>query len=212
MKNSLKSTLAIFSALTIAAGFTGCGGSKSSSSETSGSSITVSNDPVANYGGDMFKHLQKDGYEITAEVDARYVTDDESKKLAKYIAAIGRCDGKLMEEALYPAALDYVMKANSCSTAAEYATVLHKQLLQFTGEDFEFDYTVVEEYADESNFDFSKYDSIVLDADPDAQITNRKRLSVDALYDHTNKSINVRMGGYIDVYMYTINGVPYVLS
>jgi len=176
--------MALVSAMALAVCFTGCGGSKDSSS--SGSTAPASADPVANYGGDMIKHLQKDGYEITAEVDSRYVTEDESKVLAKYIAAIGRSDGKLMEEALYPAALEYVIKANDCADAGAYAEKLHKQLLQFTGEEFEFEYTCVEEYVDESSgFDFSKYDDIVLDADPDAEITARKRLSVDALYDGT---------------------------
>lgn len=211
MKYQIRNTMALVSAMALAVCFTGCGSSKDSSS--SGSTVSTSADPVANYGGDMIKHLQKDGYEITAEVDSRYVTEDESKMLAKYIAAIGKSDGKLMEEALYPAALEYVKKANSCSSAEEYAKKLHQQLLQFTGEEYEFEYVCVEEYTDEkSGFDFSKYDEIVLDADPDAEITARKRLSVDALYDGTNKSINYRMGGYIDVYMYTINGTPYVLS
>ena len=213
MKYQLRNTLAALSALALAASFTGCGSSKSSKSGSESTTASqTSSGIVGQYGANMIKHLSTDGYEITAEVDYRFVTEDESKKLAKYIAAIGRSDGKLMEEALYPAALDYVVKANSCSDAEDYAKKLHQQLLQFTGEEYEFEYTVVEEYAGENDMDFSKYDEIVLDADPDAQITDRKRLSVDALYDGTNKSINYRMGGYIDVYMYTINGEPYVLS
>lgn len=201
--------MALISALALAVSFTGC---DSKSSDSSSSAVTASANPVADYGGNMTKHWAKDGYEITTEVDYRYVTEDEAKKLAKYIAALGRSDGKLMEEALYPAALEYVKNANSCSSAEEYASKLHQQLKQFAGEEFEFDYAAVEAYAGEGDMDFSKYDKIVLDADPDAKITDRKRLSVDALFDGSNKSMNVRMGGYIDVYMYTINGVPYVLS
>ena len=211
MANIFSRSAAIAAALALTVCFSGCG-SKSSSSSSAAQTATSVN-PVSQYGGDMVKHWAKDGYEITVEVDGRFVTEDESKKVAKYIAAIGKCDGKLMEEALHPAALKYVLDANGCSDAAGYASKLHKQLMQFTGEDFVFDYTTVEEYVDESTgFDFSKYDKIILDAEPDAKITNRKRLSVDALYDDSKKSTNYRMGGYIDVYMYTIDGVPYVLS
>ena len=79
--------------------------------------------------------------------------------------------------------------------------------------DYSFDYVVVEQYATDEDIDFGRYDEIVFDADPDAKITDRKRLSVDAIDNQQgSRSINYRMGGYIDVYIYTINGKPYVLS
>ncbi len=199
---------AVLSAAVLAVSFTGCG-SKDSSSSSAGQDVKAEDMP---YGANMIKHLKDDGYEITTEVDYRYISEDESKKIAKYIAAIGSSKGSLMEESVYPGALDYVMKATGCATADDYASMLHQQLMQFTGEEYEFEYTVTEAYAAGDSVDFSTYDKIVHDYDPDAEITDRKKLSMDALYDHTNKSIYVRMGGYIEIYLYTINGVPYVLS
>lgn len=124
-----------------------------------------------------------------------------------------------MEQALYPAALKFVIEKNNCKTAGEYVTLLHNQLGQFMNKegekytDYSFDYVVAEQYATDEDIDFGRYDEIVFDADPDAKITDRKRLSVDAIDNQQgSRSINYRMGGYIDVYIYTINGKPYVLS
>lgn len=211
MRSHMRRTAALASALILAFSAVGCGSKSSSSGSTS--TAPAAADPVSQYGGDMIKHWAKDGYEITVEVDGRFITEDESKAIAKYIAAIGRSDGKLMEESVHPAALKYVLDANGFTDAGSYASYLHTSLLQFTGGEFEFEYAAVEKLIDESTgFDFSVYDKIILDAEPDAEITNRKKISVDALYDNTSKSINVRMGGYIEIYLYTINGVPYVLS
>jgi len=210
MRSPMRRAAALAAALMLAFSAAGCGSKDSSSGNTSSPSAV---DPVSQYGGDMIKHWARDGYEITVEVDGRFITEDESKAVAKYIAAIGRSDGKLMEDSVHPAVLKYVLDANGFADAGAYASYLHTSLLQFTGEEYEFEYAAVEKLIDESTgFDFSKYDKIILDADPDAEITNRKKISVDALYDNTNKSINVRMGGYIEIYLYTINGVPYVLS
>lgn len=211
MRISMRRTAALTAALVLALSAVGCGGKSSSSGSTSATQSAAS--PVSQYGGDMIKHWAKDGYEITVEVDGRFITEDESKALAKYIAAISRSDGKLMEEAVEPAVLKYVMNANGFSDAGEYASYLHNSLLQYTGEEYEFEYATVESLVDESSgYDFSKYDKIILDEDPKAEITSRKKISADALYDHTNKSLNVHMGGYIEVYLYTVNGVSYILS
>lgn len=212
MKLSMRRTAALAAAAMLAFSAVGCS-SKDSSSDSAGSTKAASADPVAQYGGDMIKHWAKDGYEITVEVDGRYITEDESKKIAKYIASIGRSDGKLMEESVHPAALKYVLDANGFSDAGAYVSYLHETLMQYIGEEYEFEYATVESLIDESTgFDFSRYDQIILDAEPDAEITNRKKVSLDALYDHTNKSLNVHMGGYIEVYIYTINGEPFILS
>jgi len=211
MRISMRRTAALTAALALALSAVGCGGKSSSSGSTSATQSAVS--PVSQYGGDMIKHWAKDGYEITVEVDGRFITEDESKALAKYIAAISRSDGKLMEESVEPAVLKYVMDANGFADAGAYASYLHNSLMQYTGEEYEFEYATVESLVDESSgYDFSKYDKIILDAEPDAEITSRKKISADALYDHTNKSLNVHMGGYIEVYLYTVNGVSYILS
>jgi len=219
----IKRTLGIAVSALLLTSFASCGSGSSSGSESATKKNLVGdiggNVDESVYGAHMVQHLQDSEYVINTEVDARFVTDDEAKLLAKYIAAIGNKDGSLMEQALYPAALKFVIEKNNCKTADEYVAILHNQLGQFMNKegekytDYSFDYVVVEQYATDEDIDFGRYDEIVFDADPDAKITDRKRLSVDAIDNQQgSRSINYRMGGYIDVYIYTINGKPYVLS
>lgn len=224
---SMKRVLCLITSAMLLTAFASCSSGESSNS---GSEPTTAKNLVGDitdqkyqddsvYGAHMQQHFKDDDFVITTEVDYRYVTDDEAKLLAKYIAAIGSKDGSLMEQALYPEALKFVLEKNNCKSADEYVQILHDQLGTFMNkegekyDDYVFDYVVAEQYATDEDIDFGRYDEIVYDADPDAEITNRKRLSVDAIDDeHGSRSINYRMGGYIDVYIYTINGVPYVLS
>ncbi|MBR4626531.1 MAG: hypothetical protein IKO47_02285 [Ruminococcus sp.] len=209
MKGTFLRVAALAAACTMLMPAAGCGDKKKGSSSSSGLTISDADMP---FGAKMTEHLVEDGYEITTYVDYRYITDEESKKIAEYIAAISRKDGALMEKALYPAGLAYVMNAAGSATSAEYAEYLHNSLLEVTEGEFEFDYIQAEEYADENTVDFSKYDDIVLKADPDAEITDRKKIGLDVLFNGGRGSIHYRMGGYIYIYLYTINGTPYVLS
>ncbi len=190
--------------------------SKDSSSGSSSTSKIKSSDIP--YGASMTKHQVEEGVAIQTEVDINCVTLEESKALSFYIAGIGQGKGEVFEKCTDKRILDYVIENAGCKSADEYAKKLHEQYKTYmikdgeTEPDYDFTYVVAEKMDGEDAKDFSAFDEIVEKLIPDAEIKDRKCLYIDAIdIDNGSKSLNVRMGDYLPVYIFTINGTPCVL-
>ncbi len=212
MRNIFKTTAAVILAAVMLTAPVSCGSKSSSSSN----SVVKSTDIP--YGANMTKHTVEEGVAIMTEVDHDCVSLEESKVLSFYIAGIGQGKGELIEQCTDKKLLDYVLENSGCKTADEYAKQLHEEYKNYmlkAGEeetDYDFTYVVAEKMDGESKKDFSTFDDTIHKIIPDAEITNRKCLYIDAIdIDHGSKSLNVRMGDYLPVYVFTINGTPCVL-
>lgn len=221
MKNNLRKTSALLAALMLAVSCASCG-KKSSSSDSGtqktssknmvegpGSNVDISDSDMP-YGAKMTEYGTEEGCAIKTYVDSRYVSVEEAVQLSKFIAAVGKNDVAMFEEAVYPASLKAMLNKLKFDTTKDYLSYLHDSLLQYTEGEYEFDYVNSEKYVGEGVYDYSPITDPILAAEPDAEITNKKQLEVDALFDHSNKSIHYRMGSYIIVNILTINGKPYV--
>ncbi len=213
MRNIFKTTAAVILAAVMLTAPVSCGSKSSSSSST----VKFKSTDIP-YGANMIKHTVDEGFDIMTEVDIDCVSVEEGKALASYIAGIGQGKGELIEKCTDKKLLDYVLENSGCKTADEYAKQLHEEYKNYmlkAGEeetDYDFTYVVAEKMDGESQKDFSTFDETIHKIIPDAEITNRKCLYIDAIdIKHGSKSLNVRMGDYLPVYVFTINGTPCVL-
>lgn len=188
------------------------------SKDSSSSSKKILKSTEIPYGANMIKHQVEEGVAIQTEVDINCVTLEESKALSYYIAGIGQGNGEVFEKCTDKALLDYVVKNDGCANVDEYAKKLHEQYKTYmiksgeTEPDYDFTYVVAEKMDGEDAKDFSAFDDMVQKIIPDAEISDRKCLYIDAIdIDNGSKSLNVRMGDYLPVYIFTINGTPCVL-
>ena len=170
------------------------------------------------YGG-QFKKLLPDEYDtpIGVDFDSRYLTDEEAAKIADYFYSISEKKAEYLEKALHPDYLKFVLAQTGFDSAQTYVENEYELIKQFTGSDYSFDFVLIDEMVDNSDGTaFTGYDVNLRKALPDANFTDRKAFMVNCTYtvpseEGGSHSLQARLGDYIVLCVYTIDGEPYVV-
>lgn len=163
------------------------------------------------YGAQLMKLTKaEDGVAIGGEVDTRYLSVEEYSKLADYLYAINTKDATLLSNTMFPGMADYMVSRLGSGTTDNYVASLYDNIKSYTGGDFEFNYIqTLDCQTAGSGMDFSSYDSLITTLAPDAQITSRKCVSCDIMFDNGKSSLSYRAGQNFDIILYTVNGNCY---
>lgn len=218
MKNIFNKTAAFAVAIGMALAAFSCAG-KSSSSESEGNlagggpadDINVSQDEMP-YGATVTK-LQNN-VPVPIEYDYRYMNEEEGTKLSEYFAAVSLKDADMITGASYDSYLERNFSLMNVSDIQGYLDASYDSLKSYTGEDYEFSFFIVSDVTEDEGI-FPYYDSIVYGINPDAKIESRKIATMDLYYDTESVkscSLYYRMGNYIQVCVYQIDGQVYILG
>ena len=221
----MKKFFAVTSAAVLAASlaFSSCS-DKSGSSSTEGnlaggelgSDVNVSQEDLP-YGATIMQLTPDiDGVPIMTEIDDRFLSTEEGTAVSEYFGSFSKKDESLLESATYPAVLDFRLKTEGNISEQDFIEKQYENIKSYTGVNFEFTYIMVNSVSGSGETDFSSYDNLVRDLDADANITDRKCITVDCMYQDLdnggNYSLSNRIGNDVTLYIYTINGKPYVLT
>lgn len=187
-------------------------------SDTMDEGINIKNDELP-FGSTMVD-IYPDNVPIAISYEKRFMTEDEAKKISDYISAINSCDTELMKNTCYPSYLDSIVNQYENIDVQGYLDSIHSDIVSsYTGEEFDFNYILINSLMDENDSDsdtsFSILDSKIREQSPDAQITSRKMVGIDVLYSLENDggsySLTARTGSDMMLYIYTIDGEIYIL-
>ena len=170
------------------------------------------------YGG-QFKKLLPEEYDtpIGVDFDSRYLTDEEAAKIADYFYSISEKKAEYLEKALHPDYLKFVLAQTGFDSAQTYVENEYELIKQFTESDYSFDFVLIDDMVDNSDGTaFTGYDVNLRKALPDANFTDRKAFMVNCTYtvpseEGGSHSLQARLGDYIVLCVYTIDGEPYVV-
>lgn len=223
MKKFFAVTSAAVLAASLAFSFSSCS-DKSGSSSTEGnlaggelgSDVNVSQEDLP-YGATIMQLTPDiDGVPIMTEIDDRFLSTEEGTAVSEYFGSFSKKDESLLESATYPAVLDFRLKTEGNISEQDFIEKQYENIKSYTGVNFEFTYIMVNSVSGSGETDFSSYDNLVRDLDADANITDRKCITVDCMYQDLdnggNYSLSNRIGNDVTLYIYTINGNPYVLT
>ena len=148
--------------------------------------------------------------------DPRFVSDAEAAKLADYFYAISEKDPKYLEKALHPDFLKYILELWGCESAQDFLEKEYEAIKQYTGSDYNFTFVLVDGIMkDTDKTGLEAYDARVEKAIPNANVTDKKALMVNCTYSKPNDggsySLQMRLGDYVTLCVYTIDGEPYVI-
>ena len=159
---------------------------------------------------------ENDGVPVITEFDYRFLSNEEGKKAAEYLSSLALKDVSLLEGSTYPPSLSNRLAREGSLTSQEFLDEEYELITSYTGGDFKFTYYLINNVLTEADTDFSSYDKLVLDSDPNAEITDRKYVEIECLYSLTSSdgsySLTNRIGSDIALYVYTIDGGVYVLT
>lgn len=225
MKHIFKKTASVIMAASMALSFASC--SKKNDAEKSKEEGNLAAGNAAAFAGVSEADLPYgatvtqltpdiDGVPVMTEYDHRFLTAEEGTLVCNYFAGIALKDTDMFTSSIYPPYLDFRLKYQNGITAEEFVTGQYETVKQYTGCDFEFTYIMVTSCLGEGEFDFSSFDRILLDQSAGANITDRKYLQIDCMYnnlsDGSNYSLKNRIGGEISLCLYTVDGKPYLLT
>lgn len=167
--------------------------------------------------GAQYKRLtvEDDGLPMSIEFDNRYMTDDEAKQVVNYFWSLSSKEPSYLEAAVHPALLKYRLESAN-TTAQDFLNSEYDLIKGYTGSDFKFTYALVDGIMkDDSGFDY--YDDLIEKTMPDAKVTDKKVFMVNCTYNRPDDpngvySLQMRLGDYVDIAVYTIDGKPYIIS
>lgn len=170
--------------------------------------------------GAQYKTLTPDDADIPMGIDfdPRYMTDDEAKKVVDYFYSMSSREPARLENAVYPPVLKYRLANSPTPTAQEFLDSEYELIKNYTQSEYSFTFVLVDgaltDAADSG--EFSAYDAILQEADPDANVTDKKLFMVNCTYSKPDDggvySLQMRLNSYLYVAVYTIDGEPYVIS
>ena len=147
---------------------------------------------------------------ITICYDDRYITDTEASMISKYFSSLNNNDVTMFSSVIYAPYLSAIMAStDKFNTTEDYLTAQNQSLTNMLGDGFRFDYIYFKDGLFSGDYDFTDYDAVVFANEPSAQITDRKLLTAEIEY--TNSLGNGSYVTDINVCLYTIDGVPYIL-
>lgn len=218
MNKIFMKTAALAAAMAMSLASYSCSGKESSSvnegnlaGDGPADNVSVSSDDMP-YGATITQ--LKNDVPVSIEYDYRYMTDEEARKLSEYFAAVGLKDADMAAGACYDSYLENFFSAMNVSNIEDYLTVSYDTLKSYTEEDYEFSYFIVSDVTQNESV-YPYYDEIIYSINPDANIESRKVATMDLYYDTESAvscSLYYRMGNYIQVCVYQIDGEAYILG
>ena len=207
---------AALTAAAMLAGFCSCGGKKKEGEEhhhhnlvedNMGDDVNVSQDDLPF--GALESILGTDAVPIEICYDTRYITEDEAAKISKYFSALNNKDTELFNSVVYEPYLSKLIENADCTSVDDYIATQYTTLTQQLGDGFGFDYIDFEEALLQGQYDFTDFDTVILNNDPTVQITDRKLLT--AVVEYKNNVDGDSHVKNINVCLYTINGQSYIV-
>ena len=167
--------------------------------------------------GAQYKRLtvEDDGLPMSIEFDDRYMTDDEAKQVVNYFWSLSSKDPSYLEKAVHPDLLKYRLDTAK-TTAQDFLNSEYELIKGYTGSDFTFTFVLVDGMLKDDS-GFAAYDELIKETMPDAKVTDKKVFMVNCTYNKPDDpngvySLQMRIGDYVDVAVYTIDGKPYIIS
>lgn len=155
------------------------------------------------------------------EYDNRYLTEDEAVKISDYVYALDKLDAELMNQTVYPGYLDQYAERAGASDLKGYLEMCRENIEDnYIYDEFEFTYISVNDCITEENdtdgeANFSSVDANLSSTYGDLNITDRKMIKIDIMYsvasDNGSYSFSMRQGSDSIIYVYTIDGEPYII-
>lgn len=160
------------------------------------------------YGVNMTK-LKKD-VPIEIEYDGNFLSEEEGVLLSNYFSAVCNADAELYKSVSYAPAVNDIVAVKESGGINAYINGLHDSLGEYAGEEYDFSFIVITNSEEKES---PHFDVILDNAAPEAVVTSKKLVTVDAYYDTPEEkgcSLYSKMGDYIYFYVYTIDGKPYM--
>lgn len=155
---------------------------------------------------------------IGVSYDPRYMTHEEAVKVVDYFYSLSARDAERLENAVYPPVLKYDLEHFEIASSQEFLDSLYDMYKENLQTDFEFTYVLVEDIVEsgDESADYSVYDEMLSMAAPDAKVTDKKLFKVNCTYKKAGGNGSLLLykneQDYAIVAVYTIDGVPYVIS
>lgn len=217
----VKRAAIVLAAVVMTVGTGSCAGKSSSESSGGGhnmvggdlgSDVNIAPEDMP-YGSHMTKLTENySGVPICIEYDSNFMTEDEGKLLSAYFSAINKKDAELYNEISFGPIVYEIAAMSETADAKEYIASLYDSIKSYAKEDFNISMLNVTGVEDAST---PVIDNMLQTLAPNAEVTERKLVSVDAYYDTSeakNCSLYSKSGSYVQIYIYTINGKPYIMA
>ncbi|MCR4795524.1 MULTISPECIES: hypothetical protein [Ruminococcus] len=155
---------------------------------------------------------------IGVSYDPRYMTHDEAVKVVDYFYSLSARDASRLENAVYPPVLKYDLEHFEIASSQEFLNSLYDMYKEDLQTDFEFTYVLVEDILEneDKNAECAVFDEILKKAAPDANVTDKKLFKVNCTYKkaggHGSLLLYKNEQDDATVAVYTIDGVPYIIS
>ena len=170
------------------------------------------------YGGEYRKVLPEE-YDtpIGVDRDPRFVNEAECAKIADYFYAISERNPEYLEKALHPDFLKYTLESSGFASTQEFLDKEYDLIKEYIGTDYSFDFVLIDGMENANGKEFEVYDQHLESAMPGAKPKNKKCLMVNCTYvkkENNNGgtySLKERLGDYVYLCVYTIDGEPYVI-
>lgn len=211
----------VLAAAVMTLGISSCAGKNSSESsggghnmagDNPGGGVNIAPEDMP-YGSHMTKLKENySGVPICIEYDSNFMTEDEGKLLSTYFSAINKKDVELYNKISFGPIVNEIATMSETADANEYIAKLYDSVKSYAGEDFNISQLNVTDAVDESS---AVIDNMIQTLAPEAEVTERKLVSVDVYYDTPEAkscSLYSKTGSYVRIYVYTVNGKPYIMA
>lgn len=217
---------ALLTAVLTAASLWSCSGKTSGSSSTAGGANMVGESPDDGvnvgqeelpYGATITKLASASGKAaIDVEYDNRFLTEEEAGMIADYLCGLAHRDTELFESTIYPAILQNSLSTMGMENTQELLEDRYKNYKKYIEDDFDFILVTVDDVTDGSEEGFQGCDEFIEKVTPGVKAASKKELSVNCLFETAETGgthyLSDVFGNNLTIYVYTIDGRPYVIS
>lgn len=226
MKRSFSRTAAFLAAVMTATSLWSCSGKASDESSSAGGNNMVGESPQDGvsveqdelpYGATMTKLASASGKAaIDIEYDSRFITEEEAAMIADYLGGLSLRDTALFEGAVYPALLQNSLSTMELENTQALLEDRYKSYKKYIEDDFKFLLITVDDAADGSDTGFDSCDEFIEKVTPGVKAEVKKELSVNCMFETAETGathyLSDVFGSNLTIYVYTIDGRPYVIS
>ena len=152
------------------------------------------------------------GVPLKMEYLDQNLSESEAVAVAKYLYGISEKDGEMVKSVMYDGMADYVVESGQSENIQTFTENAYNYFRDMVGEDYEISYLI--SAMNYSGLDYVYYDNIVRNKEPEAEISGRKTVVLEAYYDTENDSgiLQNESDEFVYVIVYTINGQSYVME
>lgn len=226
MKGYFSRAAAFLAAVLTAASLWSCSGKASDESSSASGGNMVGEIP--DYGGNVGQDELPYGATISklsaasgktaidVEYDNRFLTEEEAAMIADYLGGLSLRDTELFESAVYPALLKNSLSTMNMKDTQALLDDRYDNYKKYIGDDFEFTLVTIDDVTDGSETGFASCDEFVEKVTPGVKAVSKKELSVNCLFETAETGgthyLSDVFGDDLTIYVYTIDGRPYVIS